>query len=663
MSTTLSVLHVLMSGDRSHSLLMTSSTPTSLMTPSSLLASLDPALVDFWSGFPCPPPWNEALLYKVNWTSCVSQTVGERIRWFLAHRCHIPFNGTLPRPDGGGQGGGGGDFGDYGDDEVCDMACKILVALFCFLFVVGVIVGGVCLLHRRRSQKRKDPRRGPQQTNGSGTDRGRAQYAGIHYASASVITREGERPLPPCPEGEEGGGGASPHHTLPRQLHSYVYNPRNNDHDHSPDPGIKRGHDPQTLHLHLCPLSRRAAAYRAMEPYENGDDPPHHYDYISDTDSVRYPGGSVNDYTYCTCEHSEGGSNSVAAECNSAATTPRQSEGYHSDHDLAAKHEISKPYPRYPHKSVGSGRKPFVGCEAGLNNNNHQNPHEASGVFFHGDAVLDNERRGEGYLPSSGHVQPEVSVEGRLPSGYPSGRRSVPAERAPTLPRNQLRHFPAAPAPPPGAFFTDPSTAHHSFPRRQGHPGIPGEDPHPHPHHHRQYPAEYPAGGSSSSSRPGVPLQGMDNYEDPVDGIRNGFPTDRTHIPLQSMNSYELPVNTSVEHDGVNPRVGGGGCNGGRVGGGDGGPPMDTRKTGGTLRFVNAPTEDWDSSVAGGGSTAPASHHGDLPTVPASHHGDLHTVPAIHHDDQDIEGVRGTNVLAVHPRYFGDRPDANTSSV
>ncbi|XP_076442746.1 uncharacterized protein LOC143281422 [Babylonia areolata] len=705
MSTTLAVLHVLVSGDRD-SLLMTSSTPSSLMTSrptSSLVASLDPVLVEFWSGFPCPPPWNEALLFKVNWTSCVSQTVGERIRWFLADRCNIPHNGTFPDPGGGGggggAGGGGGGGGGSGEgeggfgekEEVCDMACKLLVGLFCLLFVVGVVIGGACLLHRRRSQKRKDPRGAPQQTTGSGADRGRAQYAGIHYASASVITREGERPLPPCPEGVEGGGGgggpssSSSHPALPRQLHSYTYNPRHHHHHHHQHGPGDRGHDdPQTFHLHLCPLSRRAA-YRAMEPGQDQHptsavgvgEPPHHYDYISDTDSLRYRGsGSVHDYTYCTCDHSEGGGSSVAAECDNNSTTtsatPRQSEGYYSDHDLAGsssnskqqQHEISKPHPKYPEKAVSG--KPFGG--GGLNNNDHEACAMLRGGCRDGDGDGGGRGGEEGFVPGVHGLHGQIpGVDGRhcpvvpvLPpseggGGYPPGLLP-PTDPAlggvPAVPRYHGRHYPAVLPAGHGVFVADlPVTttttstpqSTGSVPRSQAPPppppshpppaGVPVQDP-----PHRLAPAGFPL------DRTRIPLHSVNSYEVPVDGIPPT--TDRTRIPLHSMNSYETPVSRHGAHmlppSSFNNGLtrGGGGDGGG--GGGDGG----SRGGGGTLRFVNAPQED-SSAVSSG----PHPHHHDH-----LHHHQHPTLPV------DPAAPRA-NALAVHPQYFTEYFDASTSSV
>ncbi|KAK7103161.1 hypothetical protein V1264_018121 [Littorina saxatilis] len=427
MSTTLTVLHVLMSsgndamGDK---LLMTSSSPSSLMTSSttsSLVASLDPILVDFWSAFPCPPPWNKGLLFSANWTSCVSQTVGERIKWFLADRCNIPHNQThvIPGTDDTDSGGDRG-FGGYGEregGEACDLACKVLVGLFCFLFVVAVVVTGVVVLFRRRS-KRKD-QRGTQQTSGGGGDRGRSQYAGIHYASASVINREGERPLPPCPQ--DAG--------LPRTLHAYVYNPRDTDHPSHPSPDHR-------FHLHLCPMNRRAA-YRAMEHNNtaSGDSPdtdnPHVYDYISDTDSVRWRGsvrGEGHEHTYCTCECSDG--SSMAAEYGNGST-PRQSEGYHSDHDQVRQpHEISKPNPRYPDKRVlvvpGMG-KALPGGVGGLNNNNDN----SLVLGLREGVVVDSGRAREELVPVQrppfdprGH--PGVPVDSRHHPAFPFNNRTQP---------------------------------------------------------------------------------------------------------------------------------------------------------------------------------------------------------------------------------------------
>lgn len=120
MSTTLGVLHVLMADNEQllgATLDPSSSTPSTFLSTTSQLTSwagLDPLLLDFWSAFPCPPPWNTALLFRVNWTACVGQAVGERLQWFLADRCNIPIGGTLdPNGQGGGDTSSGGGSGPH----------------------------------------------------------------------------------------------------------------------------------------------------------------------------------------------------------------------------------------------------------------------------------------------------------------------------------------------------------------------------------------------------------------------------------------------------------------------------------------------------------------------------------------------------------------------
>ncbi|XP_076464795.1 uncharacterized protein LOC143296650 [Babylonia areolata] len=150
----------------------------------SLPSSLDPVLVEFWSGFPCPPPWNEGLLFSLNWTSCVSQSVGVQLRGYLAHRCHIP----LPPGVGGAgtRGGGGAGTGVEGYERVsegaggvvCDTACKALVSVFVSLFLVGVAIAVGVWICRRRRWRGKEMRGGRQQptamciSGGGGGDRG-----------------------------------------------------------------------------------------------------------------------------------------------------------------------------------------------------------------------------------------------------------------------------------------------------------------------------------------------------------------------------------------------------------------------------------------------------------------------------------------------------------
>lgn len=115
---------------------------------------------------------------------------------------------------------------------------------------------------------------------------------------------------------------------LPRQLQAYVYNPSDSD----SAPSERR------FHLHLCPMNSRVA-YRVMHPScspgQADSDTSHVYDYISDTESVRWRGfntrGRGVSAEYCTCDDGI-----VAVACVGGiggGLTPGLSEGYHSDHD------------------------------------------------------------------------------------------------------------------------------------------------------------------------------------------------------------------------------------------------------------------------------------------------------------------------------------------
>lgn len=78
--------------------LMFTSTPLSLLSfIMETIQNLDPTLISFWEGFPCPPPWNEELLFR--WVkTCtfklVNRLVCHRIvfaeQWFI-HKC-FKFN-------------------------------------------------------------------------------------------------------------------------------------------------------------------------------------------------------------------------------------------------------------------------------------------------------------------------------------------------------------------------------------------------------------------------------------------------------------------------------------------------------------------------------------------------------------------------------------------
>ena len=74
---------------------------------------------------------------RVNWTACVGQAVGERLKWFLADRCNIAHDGTGLLP---GEGGGDGEE-ELEAPEACAAPCIIMIALACLVF--SLLVSGV----------------------------------------------------------------------------------------------------------------------------------------------------------------------------------------------------------------------------------------------------------------------------------------------------------------------------------------------------------------------------------------------------------------------------------------------------------------------------------------------------------------------------------------
>ncbi|KAK7103159.1 uncharacterized protein [Littorina saxatilis] len=238
MSTTLSVLHVLMAG-RDVRL------PGDVILGHGGLPALDPTLQDFWSAFPCPPPWNHALLFRVNWTACVGQAVGERLKWFLADRCNIPHDGTRLLPEG--------DVGEEGEEELeapetCAVPCIIMIALACLVF--SLLVAGVVYCVCRKRPKNSSPSH--QSALNAHPDNAK-YYTSCHYASAPVMPRPlettlcGNRTQTRLLNGDLGGGGGS---CSSRQLSPY-----HQQHEHRPL--VTPTHHPHVhahCHTHLTPL-------------------------------------------------------------------------------------------------------------------------------------------------------------------------------------------------------------------------------------------------------------------------------------------------------------------------------------------------------------------------------------------------------------------------
>ncbi|ESO96525.1 hypothetical protein LOTGIDRAFT_159941 [Lottia gigantea] len=162
--------------------------------------SLDPVLRAFWERFPCPPSWNNDLLFRTNWTSCVAPSVGERIIVFMADKCgikNLPSHITPP-PRAGAP-------GDILEDA-CSLNCKIIVALVCVLFVIFTVTGIIIIIYRKRKCKRKSSP--PHPSSGdkmftSGINNSRRQAPTSIPASASLGDQNQNpllrRPLPPLP--------------------------------------------------------------------------------------------------------------------------------------------------------------------------------------------------------------------------------------------------------------------------------------------------------------------------------------------------------------------------------------------------------------------------------------------------------------------------------
>lgn len=152
---------------------------------------IDPVLANFWSAFPCPPPWNTALLFRVNWTACVGQAVGQRLQWFLADRCNIPIDGSrlLPGGDGEGPAEGGGQE-ELEAPEACAVPCIIMIALACLVF--SLLVAGVVFCVCRKRPKHSSPTHQTALT--SHPDQAK-YYTSCHYASAPVMGRPLETSL------------------------------------------------------------------------------------------------------------------------------------------------------------------------------------------------------------------------------------------------------------------------------------------------------------------------------------------------------------------------------------------------------------------------------------------------------------------------------------
>ncbi|BFZ07056.1 hypothetical protein BsWGS_10094 [Bradybaena similaris] len=161
---------------------------------------LDPTILAFWEGFPCPPPWNEELLFRLNWTGCVGLEMGEKVKLYMADKCNIRHDGkaVLAEP---------GDQADNGVmvKEDCGLACQLVIGLVSVLFIVLLLVVVVVCVRRHKAK----PASPSHQSSLTAHADNAKYYTSCHYACAPVVPRQiqtslnGDRPetsvLPPGP--------------------------------------------------------------------------------------------------------------------------------------------------------------------------------------------------------------------------------------------------------------------------------------------------------------------------------------------------------------------------------------------------------------------------------------------------------------------------------
>ncbi|RUS89943.1 hypothetical protein EGW08_002295, partial [Elysia chlorotica] len=156
------------------------SSPSSSSSSSSSLVELTEMIREFWSSFPCPPPWRPRLLEEVNATSRLEPSVGRQVRSFLAGKCQLqgvfdladlPSEFGLDLRGSGDGGAGGGFFGEVpgiGDGRSvldpnhapssspswCDSGCKVALGCAVILaMLMALVLVLVYLTKNRRASK------------------------------------------------------------------------------------------------------------------------------------------------------------------------------------------------------------------------------------------------------------------------------------------------------------------------------------------------------------------------------------------------------------------------------------------------------------------------------------------------------------------------------
>ncbi|CAG5124698.1 unnamed protein product [Candidula unifasciata] len=139
--------------------------PTSVLSTESLESSLETNVQDFWSSFPCPPPWRPHLLFEVN-VSRFDPLVSRTVRSFLAGKCDLrhdvsgfdrannlghgdlnvkldfrPTDSSDPRTAIGGQ------ISHY---EWCDTTCQLSFGCALFFVVAVMVVSLLVCINKNR---------------------------------------------------------------------------------------------------------------------------------------------------------------------------------------------------------------------------------------------------------------------------------------------------------------------------------------------------------------------------------------------------------------------------------------------------------------------------------------------------------------------------------
>ncbi|ESO96526.1 hypothetical protein LOTGIDRAFT_159942 [Lottia gigantea] len=142
---------------------------------------LDPKLLNYWENFPCPPPWNNGLLYKVNWTNChVSQEVGVQLRDLMVEKCATYSNvQVVAREVGRGY-----------LFQSCSMECKLIISAVCFLLGL-LLVAGISLCIRRKRRQKTDFSPTHETALNSSSDR--KYYTSCMRGNSPVIKKKGKK--------------------------------------------------------------------------------------------------------------------------------------------------------------------------------------------------------------------------------------------------------------------------------------------------------------------------------------------------------------------------------------------------------------------------------------------------------------------------------------